>query len=745
MKKFLKYFYYTFPIQLLLLHFRKAQLLLVPWFILFSTITGHFMKLFGADGLFLAPEYLGSVNELGAAIVGIACGVFFMSWNITTFILHSNRFRFLAATSNPFLRYCLNNAIIPILFLIIYCYKAFYYSTNYELITVGKFFLLMFSFIGGLFLLLIFSFAYFFTADKRIVRSIQPGVIDFNVDGPGVLTVSEENFPHFGLPVTFYASSFTKFRKARDVSHYSLAFLDSIFKRHHFSAMVTILMAFIFLLLIGFFLDHRAFQVPAGASIFIIFAVLTAVVGALGYFLRSWGLIFIVLLYLIVNTLHNHNILNISNKAYGLDYRMDGRPAYSLAELESLKTPAKTERDKANMISILDKWKKRQREERPLMIMLNFSGGGLRGASFAMNVLQQLDSSTGGALLRKSVLMSGASGGMLSAAYFRELYRQRQEGRRLNLRDKSYFLDISQDLLNPVFSSMIARDFISPTQKFKYNGYAYVKDRGFAFEQKLNANTKGLLNHDIGFYKAAESNAEIPLLILNSVITRDMKKMIVSTQPVSFLMQETNDDSIGDTGGPDAIDFGAMFHDRSPLNLRLLTALRMNATYPYILPAVWLPTSPVIDVMDAGLRDNFGQETSLRFMNVFKDWIDQNTRGVLIIEMRSKKIGSWSDPYSGGSILDAITRPFSMLQTNWFNMQDYLQNDDITYAESIVKVPLQRVLFMYEPAKEQAGVPLNFHLTASEKMEVEMSLSREVNKAALKRTMDIINNSGGEN
>ncbi len=165
--------------------------------------------------------------------------------------------------------------------------------------------------------------------------------------------------------------------------------------------MVTILMAFIFLLLIGFFLDHRAFQVPAGASIFIIFAVLTAVVGALGYFLRSWGLIFIVLLYLIVNTLHNHNILNISNKAYGLDYRMDGRPAYSLAELESLKTPAKTERDKANMISILDKWKKRQREERPLMIMLNFSGGGLRGASFALNVQRSLKSTE--ALVRKSV------------------------------------------------------------------------------------------------------------------------------------------------------------------------------------------------------------------------------------------------------------------------------------------------------------------------------------------------------
>lgn len=741
MKKFLKYFFYTFPVQLFFLHFRKSQLLLLFWLILFLTITGHFMKLFGADGLFLAPEYLGSVNGFGAAIVGIACGVFIMSWNVTTFILHSYRFRFLAATRKPFLKYCLNNAVIPLIFLLIYFIEAFYYSTRYELIPVATFLFITAAFIGGLFVVILVSFAYFFTADYRIVRSIQPGVIDFNVDGPGVLASDGENSRAFGLHVSFYAASPLRFRKARDVSHYSLTFLDSIFKRHHFAAMVTILLAFIFLLIIGFFLDHRAFQVPAGASIFIIFAVMTAVVGAMGYFLRSWGLVFIILLYLLFNTLYENNIINISSRAYGIDYKASGRPAYSLATLQTLRTPQKVDADKNNMISILEKWKRRQGEEKPLMIMLNFSGGGLRGASFSMNVLQELDSATGGTLLKKAVIMSGASGGMLSAAYFRELYRQRQDGKKLNLQDKQYLRNISQDLLNPVFSSMIARDFISPTQRFTYNGYSYVKDRGYAFEQKLNANTDGLLDHHIGFYKTAESNAEIPLMILNSVVTRDMKKMIISTQPVSFLMQETDNDSLGATGGPDAIDFAALFHDRSPMDLRLLTALRMNATYPYILPAVWLPTSPVINVMDAGLRDNFGQETSLRFMNVFKDWIDANTRGVLIIEMRSKKIGSWDDPYSGGSIMDAVTRPFSMLQTNWFNMQDYLQNSDITYAESIVSVPLHRVLFMYEPAKEQAGVPLNFHLTASEKKEVGISLSRADNLEALKRTLDVIRNS----
>ena len=60
------------------------------------------MKLFGADSLFLAPEYLGNVNAGGAAIVGIATGIFIMSWNITTFILHSARFRFLATSSSLF-------------------------------------------------------------------------------------------------------------------------------------------------------------------------------------------------------------------------------------------------------------------------------------------------------------------------------------------------------------------------------------------------------------------------------------------------------------------------------------------------------------------------------------------------------------------------------------------------------------------------------------------------------------------
>ena len=58
----------------------------------------------------------------------------------------------------------------------------------------------------------------------------------------------------------------------------------------------------------------------------------------------------------------------------------------------------------------------------------------------------------------------------------------------------------------------------------------------------------------------------------------------------------------------------------------------MNTTFPYVLPNVWLPSRPVIDVMDAGLRDNYGQETSLWFMDYFSGWLKENTSGIIILQ-----------------------------------------------------------------------------------------------------------------
>src|SRR5580698_5783281 len=138
MMRVLKAIYFFFPVQLLLLHLKKFQILLIFWLILFSTLDGVFMRAYGAAALFLSPEYLGDVTAASTALVGFATGIFIMSWNITTFILFSRHFRFLATTSKPFLKYCINNSILPLLFLIFYFVKVLQFSIERELLPVSS-------------------------------------------------------------------------------------------------------------------------------------------------------------------------------------------------------------------------------------------------------------------------------------------------------------------------------------------------------------------------------------------------------------------------------------------------------------------------------------------------------------------------------------------------------------------------------------------------------------------------------
>ena len=44
---YLRGIYYSLPLQLVFLHFRKYQVLLIFWFVLFSSVNGGFMKTFG--------------------------------------------------------------------------------------------------------------------------------------------------------------------------------------------------------------------------------------------------------------------------------------------------------------------------------------------------------------------------------------------------------------------------------------------------------------------------------------------------------------------------------------------------------------------------------------------------------------------------------------------------------------------------------------------------------------------------
>ena len=732
MKHLFRNIFYAFPVQLFILHFRKYQVLLFFWLLLFSTINSGFMKIFGADALFFSPEYLGSVNIFGTIITGMALGVYMMSWNITTFILHSRRFKFLATTSNPFLKYCINNAILPLLFLCFYFGKMYMFNTERELMPVSAILAEMAGILLGITITLVIAFGYFFGAGKTITRTMAP-----IVSNPELFkkTFNGRELSHdeFGLRVWSYFNATFKLRKVRNVGHYRQDFIDAVFKRHHLAAIASIVLAFFFLAGVGFFLDNKYFEMPAAASILVFFALMVALIGSLAYFLQSWSLPFAIVLFLFINFLFQQGVIDPRNKAYGLDYaNKDLRPSYTKKALVNMCDSAAVAQDRSNMLSILEKWKAKQPDEKPLMVFINVSGGGLRSAAFVMNTLQQLDSSSHGQLMNRCFLISGASGGMLSAAYYRELYRKRLADPAVNLHDPKFTEAIAGDLLNPVFTSLMARDLLAPAQKFQVGGRSYVKDRGYAFEKKLTDNTAGLLGVPFSDLQADESAARIPLIIFNAVIKSDGRKMMISTQPLRFMMKPAR--VAADTSvSPDAVDFKSLFAAQDPGAMRLSTALRMNATFPYVLPNVWLPSKPVIDVMDAGLRDNYGQETTLRFIDNFRDWIKANTGGVLIIQIRDRMNDNWQQPFETKSVGDMLLTPATMLQHNWYKLQDFFQGDQFAYLQSSMDSNLNKVTIMYMPEKEDKGAALNFHLTGREKRDVFNSFSSAGNAAALKR------------
>lgn len=734
MKAWLKGFYHSFAIQLLFLHFRKYQILLLFWVILFSTVNGTLMKTFGADSLFLAPEYLGNVNSISYAIVGASIGMFIMSWNITSFILFSRHFRFLAAATNPFLKYCINNSIIPGAFIIFYFFKAYHFVHFKELVPRTEILFFFGGFTSGFIFILASSLIYFFRADRSILHRMMPVIAEPKNYITHLGKIKEVFYDKPLIKVNSYLETPFRLKPARDVSHYTEEFVEAIFRGHHLAAILSVFAAFLFLILIGFFLDNPFFQLPAAGSITIFFSILIGVAGAITYFLQSWSIPYLVGLVLLLNVFYKLDLIDPRNKAYGLDYwNKNERPSYTKEGLMALCSKENVDADKQNMISVLNAWKKNQLSDKPLLVIINTSGGGHRSATFTMGVLQHLDSITNGTIMKKTFLINGASGGMIGAAYFRELYLRKLRGDNIQLQNSKYINDIAGDILNPLFTSFFARDLIAPAQKFTVGPYRYVKDRGYSFEQKLNDNTRGFLNKQLGDYVNEEKSATIPLMFFNSVITRDSRKMIICTQPVRFMMQGNIDSSKIPVADPDAVDFVSFFKKQDPYNIRMLSALRMNATFPIVLPNVWLPSDPVIDVMDAGLRDNYGQETTLRFLSSFDDWIKENTSGVLVIQIRDRQGGGWESPYLSDDITDHATKPFLLLQHNWFKMMEYFQNDMLDYFTTNNDIPVHKIVFQYAASNQENKAALNFHLTRREEKDIINSIGSEGNRESFKK------------
>jgi hypothetical protein len=721
---------YFFPLQLLLLLIKKNHFLLFIWVFFFGIITGGIGKSIGVPQQFLVPEYMGKTGWLSFAILGFSVGGFISGFNLYTYIMHGYRFPFIATLSKPFHKFCINNFLMPGLFLLTYVYVSARFQIERELISPLAVVSNLLSFFLALALFQTLSYLYFMYTNK-----------DAQAFGKGrkrreVTTESDEDQAAIQHPMLWmskkiigkkwhvetYVASFSKISLARDSRHYRKEVLERVFSQNHINASRFELLLFASFLFLGAMSSYEVFIIPAAASTMLFFTMLIMLISALHSWLRGWTLTFVVAFIVLLNLLYGQlRSFRNPTMAYGLNYKTP--PAqYDLNQL--IPQREKVERDVLNTIEILEKWKQKVHNitgnDKPKLIILNHSGGGSRSAYWTMRAVSFADSSLDGELLNQTVMITGASGGMVGAAYMRELMLRKAMGEDIDFNDPVYRENIGKDLLNPILMSAATNDWFIRYRRIYDGEYSYTRDRATAFEEQLARNTNNAFNHRLGDYTEPEKQAVIPMMILSPTIVNDGRRLLIASQPVSYLA-----DAFHANGGkhqlPEDIEFTALFREHDAMNLQFSSALRMNATFPYVTPMTTLPSDPEIEVFDAGVRDNFGLKTTMQFLYTFRDWINENTSGVVIVQVRDlPKNKDLSD--KNNTLLGKFSGPIGGIYGNITKTHDYSSEQSLRYLQKWFGERINLVTFELEQSKEK-HITLSWHLTKSEKIQITNSVS----------------------
>jgi len=753
-KQMLRRVFYFFPFQLLFLHLKTNHLLLIFWAIFYGIVSRTVALKYGIPYLFLDPEYMGRVDFWSYIILGFSCGGFIMAFNISSYIINAFRFPFLATLSRPFVKYAMNNTIIPVVFVLFYIYNIYMFQTESEFLDASEVLIDIAGFILGIILNVFISLGYFLSTNKDIFKMFgmdvgkQPAKKDNPVSAAkGIFHRQIE----WGSPdgrtrewhVETYLGTSLQLRLARGSQHYDNEMLMQVFKQNHMNAAFFEVLVILSLLVFGLFRETDLFAIPAGASVFLLCSMLLMLSSALYSWLRGWVTTLFIFMLLLVNFFSKYDLLNYRNKAYGMDY--DTIPAqYDYEHMQPPLIGSKQyEADVSHTLDILNNWRQKnsvnsnQRHQKPKLVMINASGGGIRSFLWTLYSMQYADSVLGGQLLEHTMFITGSSGGMIGAAYLRELQLREKLGIIPSIYNKKYATNASRDLLNPVALTIAVNDLFLRLQTFKDGENEYIKDRGYAFERQLNINTDYMLNKRLRDYKAAEDESLIPMLILTPSISNDGRRMFISPQPMSYLINQQPSSNFRSDPMPEGIEFSRFFEAQNAGNLQFTTALRMSATFPYIMPTVTLPSEPIVEVIDAGLRDNFGVKTSIKLMHTFKDWINTNTSGIVLIQIRDshKKFPIEKNPLR--TILQSFISPVGSVYENLFHVQDY--NHDALYEYTSTWFEGQVDVIDLQMRNEgKAKISLSWHLTTREKRRVMESIMLPENQEAIQKLRELL-------
>jgi len=728
-----------FPLQLIVSHIKYNILSLLFWLIIFLIVGDEIGYSFGIPLLFLSPEYLGEVSPWSFFLLGFSFGGFIMAFNTYSYIKLGPHYPFLTTLARPFYKFCINNSLIPIGFIIFISVKMIQFQLYQELESVLPTLLYLLALIVGIGIFFVLSFFYFF----RVSHKPEDLKDNDHTSKPITSVIHKREKWYDGFKkqkdrTSIYFGKSLRLISSRSQKHFNQELVEKVFAKNKINASVFELSTVIIFFILGAFNNYRAFEVPAAASIVLLITIFMMLFSALHSWFKGWLYPILFFVILGMNQLsHYTSMFNYTSYAFGLDYTSANPEEYSIDRMQSI---ANNEELKAksyyDYIATLENWKRNTKEKKPKLIIINTSGGGLRSALWTMIVMQNSDKHLNGKLTSHTQLITGASGGMIGAAYYRELVLRKYKGEITSIDDEKYQKNISDDLLNRLSFMASTNDIFIRYQKYHYNKHAYTKDRGFAFEQQLHDNTNNVLKHNLGYYTKYEKSGIIPTMIFSPTIVNDGRRLLISSQRMNFLTDNYGKPSIM-TKSNENLEYHSLLSNQSTNDIRFSSVLRANATFPFVMPMVTLPTQPEIQLMDAGIRDNYGGKTMMEFLYIMESWIKENTSGVIVVQIRDTKKVLDNETYSQVSFIDKITMPFGNMYKNFPRVQDFNQEELIKLGAKTFNFPVDLVTFNLRE-KFNERISLSWHLTKQEKIRIKNAFLSKHNQHALAQLKRIL-------
>lgn len=312
-------------------------------------------------------------------------------------------------------------------------------------------------------------------------------------------------------------------------------------------------------------------------------------------------------------------------------------------------------------------------QKRPLVLVCA-SGGGSRAAAWTMKVLTELERRIEG---KKSWpfpyhirVVAGASGGIIGSAYYvstldppsgdrppahRYLADEVKKGKRvrpaeLTLGELNH--TVRGDFLTSVVHTMLTRDlpglflprFLPPLA-----GYDRGQALEWAWQTMLHRDAdsyrehgrrpsaaRGGLTHTFDDLWDGEKAGWRPSLVFSPMTVEDGRQLLISNLDLMEVIHNTGDSldpsQPGQLISREAVEFFRLFPDAT--GFRVGTAARMSGSFPYVLPAVPLPTHPRRRVVDAGYYDNYGVGVAASWLFNNLDWVEQVASRVAIVQIR---------------------------------------------------------------------------------------------------------------